>query len=163
MVLVHPERIPPPPYAPSVAAICPPVLPMSPCSVSCLPGIPFHPLGTAPLPLGCAVQPTIQLLVLPRVLSPSVKLQAPPPIYLLVASGTPIFPPVCPRAFCFPPSVPQSPLLTHRSQDCSVSSFGASPLCPLVPSVSPPVQPGAFHSSQDSHKKGISCFPLSKE
>lgn len=134
--LLHPEQIPPPhmhlqlpppalcsaPHRP----ICPPVPPTSLYLVSCLPRIPFRPLGTTPLPLGCGVQPIIWLLALPRVLSPSVKAE-PPPIYLLIASGSPIFPLVCPRAFCFPPSVLQSPLLTHRSQDCSVSSFGASP------------------------------------
>lgn len=84
---LHPEQIPPPhthlrlpplalwsaPHRP----ICPPVPPTSFYLVSCLPRIPFRPLGTTPLPLGCAVQPIIQLLVLPRVLSPSVKPEPP--------------------------------------------------------------------------------------
>lgn len=79
-------------------------------------------LGTPSFPLGSAVQLLLQLLGLPRVLSPAVK---PNPSY---SPAGHIFPPVPPRASHFPPSALQSPLLTPSSQDCAGAAFSASPL-----------------------------------
>lgn len=101
--------------------------------VSCLPRIPFCPLGTAPLPLGCAVQPIIQLLVLPRVLGLSVK-PDPPPLPAAPIRN-PHFSSSMTQSFLFSSQCAPEPPAQPQVSGLLCYTFWCIP--PLVPSVQP--------------------------
>lgn len=106
---------------------------------------PSSSLGTPPFPLDSAVQPLLQLLGLPRVLSPAVK---PNPAH---SPAGHIFPPVSPRASHLPP--------VHCGAFCSLPALRIVRVQLSVhPLWSPPVPPTASGPSQDSNKTGESCF-----
>lgn len=128
----HPEQISPPhvhlqfhPFALQTAPFalqCPPH-PSVWCLVS--PGSPLGPL----LPLGCAVQPILPLLLLPKALSET----RDPPIYLLVTSETPIFPSSMPQSVLFSSQCAPEP----SAQVSALLSFPFGCIPALVPCVSP--------------------------
>lgn len=146
----HPEQISPPhvhlqfhPFALQTAPFalqCPPH-PSVWCLVS--PGSPLGPL----LPLGCAVQPILPLLLLPKALSET---RDPPPSYLLVTSETPIFPSSMPQSVLFSSQCAPEP----SAQVSALLSFPFGCILALVPCVSP---------GPALKKKGMCCFQPSKE